>query len=258
MISMSRLSTRSPRERLVLFASVLLVWLLALAPAGVLAGPIDALLGVSPALPFEGSVSTTMTISALTLRVKYGGLVTVRGSLRSSGGTLLPGMAAALQRSYDGSTWTTVTVPVSPTGSYSAVVAVYRQTHFRWVCPGAADVASCTSAEMVVSSYASVGAPNVALRVRPGRSYSCVGSLKPRHAEGTYVIKMQWQVYTRGAWRSGGALLPLKVRNYSNYSRYGYVDRYIKGVPRGWRVRAIHADADHLRTNSAWKYYSVY
>ncbi len=42
-------------------------------------------------------------------------------------------------------------------------------------------------------------------------------------------------------------------------SRYRYADRYVRGVPVRWRVRAYHpGDANHATTYSSWEYYSVY
>jgi hypothetical protein len=199
----------------------------------------------------------TMSIAASTARVNYGGKVTLSSALRSSSGGLMPGVQAALQRSYDGANWTTLTAPVSPSGAYSAVVAVDRKTRFRWVFPGATDITPCMSAEKIVESYASVGKPNAPTRLRPKRNYLVLGILKPHHANGSYPIQMQFQYYRRGKWRNE-SFARVKAFDYKGYSQYGYWDRYARGVPRRWRVRAIHSDADHLRTYSSWEYYSVY
>jgi hypothetical protein len=200
----------------------------------------------------------TIPTSTSNLHVTYGKQVTLKSSLKRANGTLLPGMRVALQRSYNGSSWTAVTAPVSLTGSYSVVVPhVYRKTYFRWVFGGIGDFAPCTSASKLVESYASVTAPNVGSHLRLKHTYVAHGHLKPQHASGTYAITVYWQYYYRGAWRAEDSL-KLRVTNSDSYSKYTYGESYGKGVPRRWRVRARHSDSDHLSTYSGWKYYLVY
>ena len=200
---------------------------------------------------------TAVSTNAANLHVKYGTPVTLRSSLKRGSGELLPGMRLALQRSYNGSTWTTVTAPVSLTGSYSVVTPVYRKTYFRWVFGGADGFTPCISARRLVESHASVGRPNAPRRMRPRRRYLVFGTLKPAHRNGSSPILMQFQSYRRGRWRSAGSDW-VQAFDYKGYSLYAYYDRYGKGSPRRWRARALHGDADHLKTYSAWEYYSVY
>jgi hypothetical protein len=200
----------------------------------------------------------TISVNAANLHVKYGTKVALNSALRDSGGGLIPGRQVALQESFNGSTWTTVTAPTSLTGSYSVVRPIYRKTYFRWVFRGAPDLAPCTSARRLIESYAWVGQPNVPSHVHKNRTYTYIGYLKPRHTAGSTAVRVFVQTYYRGAWRDV-ASLGVGVVNYSSYSKYSYWERF-KGrdLPRRWRVRARHADSDHLTTYSPWRNYSVY
>jgi len=220
--------------------------------------------GVEPK-PFRVSLRVldkpTMSISTSTTKVSYGGRVTITGSLRDSASQLVTGQPVALKRSYDRSTWTTVTVPVSTTGNYSVTTPVYRNTYFRWFYAGGGDFAPAESSpDRLVYSYAYVTRPSIPTHISPGKTYTFKGYLKPQHAKGSASITLYWEYYSTKyrKWRKQ-ASMPVAVSDYSNYSVYKYKDRYGRGVPRRWRVKAVHPkDASHLTTSSSWEYYKVY
>jgi len=200
----------------------------------------------------------TMSVWSSTQHVDYGALVTIAGSLRNGGGALMPGRSATLQRSYDGRSWSNVRTLLSTTGSYSTRVNVYRNTTFRWSFAGEADAAACSSPWRVVKSHVYLPRPIVPSHMHKGRWYTNGGILKPQHTNGVFALTIQWQRYSRGAWRSEPKM-GVRALNYKTYSIYGYRERYGRGAPRRWRVRAIHyADSDHLSTYSSWRYYRVY
>ncbi len=193
------------------------------------------------------------------LIVRYGTLVTLRASLRNPAGVLVPSKQMTLQRSYDRKNWTGVTSPISATGFYAASTKVYRKTYFRWIYSGDDATAASVTPTALVYSYAYVTPPkNIPSRVRPNRTYYFYGYLKPKHTHGANAIRLQFQYYYRGRWRTDTSLA-VKIADYgSYYSRYRYADRYVRGVPRSWRVRAVHGDSSHLTTYSSWRYYKVY
>jgi len=203
--------------------------------------------------------ATAMTAWASNAQVRYGYLVTFKSTLKDAVDAKLPSKQVALQRSYNGSTWTTVTAPISATGDYSVALKVYQNSYFRWIYRGDTGTAPSVSPTKLVKSYAYLTRPAVPTRVVPGRSYTFSGILRPKHTAGTSPVRVQFQYYYRGKWRTD-SYLNVRIRNHKDgiSSEYRYADSYPKGVPRAWRVRAIHADANHVTTTTSWERYDVY
>ncbi len=79
---------------------------------------------------------------------------------------------------------------------------------------------------------------------------AAAGVLKPHHPEGSSAIKLQiWRTNLMGEWLLMKTLT-LKVTNYGDYSRYRAV--FSVSGPSSCKVRAIHEDADHVKTVSAF------
>jgi hypothetical protein len=87
------------------------------------------------------------------------------------------------------------------------------------------------------------------------RSYTVYGYLKPRHASGTYAVRVYKWRYSGGKWRSAG-YAKAKVVNYSSYSKYSVS---LKLTTKGkWRLAAYHADAGHAASwSSGYDYVTV-
>jgi len=199
-----------------------------------------------------------MTLASTPSKVKYGGTATLTGTITDSNGAAMKNQTVTLYRSYSGTGgWTVVRSFKTTTGGYSFATPVYRHTYFRVGFSGAGDYAQAESNRRLIYAYAYVQRPYVPKHIRPAKTYTFKGSLKPQHAQGTYAIRLYWQYYARGKWRSESSMA-VPVSNYSNYSIYKYRDRYGRGVARKWRVRAMHSDSSHLKTYSSWRYYSVY
>jgi photosystem II stability/assembly factor-like uncharacterized protein len=102
-------------------------------------------------------------------------------------------------------------------------------------------------------------APAVPRHVRAGRNYSCYGTLSPLHFFGEKSVKVVWQKFSGGRWRTASTMRPTNI-DYRTYTRYKVSFR-ITGWGHGtmrWRVQAIHLkDALHPQKTSLWRYFSV-
>jgi hypothetical protein len=88
------------------------------------------------------------------------------------------------------------------------------------------------------------------------RYYTVYGYLKPRHASGSYPVRIYKYRYVSGHWKSYG-YLSAKASNHSTYTKYS---RSIKLPYKGkWRVRAYApADSGHVATwSSGYDYVTV-
>jgi hypothetical protein len=83
-----------------------------------------------------------------------------------------------------------------------------------------------------------VGSPVAPAVMYKGRAKTVYGSLKPRHAAGTYPVWIyRWKRMPGGAWKSYG-YVKARVADYSTYSRYS---KALSFSSRGkWRIRAYH------------------
>jgi murein DD-endopeptidase MepM/ murein hydrolase activator NlpD len=81
------------------------------------------------------------------------------------------------------------------------------------------------------------------------------GYLQPRHTAGAAnVIMLQAWMLVRGTWQLVKTY-PATVSDYAGYSRYSFpVNLPYVG---SWRIRAVHADADHVWTNTGWAWVTV-
>jgi hypothetical protein len=95
--------------------------------------------------------------------------------------------------------------------------------------------------------------------LRARRNYTYYGTLKPLHFFGDKAIKVVWQKYTGGRWRTALTMRPTNI-DYAAYTRYKVSFRFT-GYGHGtirWRVQAIHLkDALHPQKASAWRYFYV-
>ena len=197
-----------------------------------------------------------LTSSARPATVAYNGRVTVRGSLRDTFGTLLPGRALVLQRSLNKTTWANVKSVASSTGIYATTIRIVRKTFFRWRFAGDATYAAGVSSRCYATSRASLTAPVTPSVARSGVRYTCYGYLRPQHVSGWAPISVSFYRYVSGRWRLITTLSGSSHTNVAGATRYSLWFR-ITNMPGKWRVRAMHVDTDHARTYSAWRYFAA-
>ena len=104
-----------------------------------------------------------------------------------------------------------------------------------------------------------VTAPAVGKYLKAWRTYTYYGTLKPLHFAGDKSVKVVWQKYSGGRWRTDSTMRPENL-DYNGYTRFKVsfsINAYGHGTMR-WRVQAIHLrDALHPQKASAWRYFSV-
>jgi hypothetical protein len=102
-----------------------------------------------------------------------------------------------------------------------------------------------------------VRTPVAPSRVSHTRYYTVWGYLEPRHASGTYPVRVYKERYVSGAWKSCG-YESARVSNYSSFSRYSHAIRL--PYHGKWRLRAYApADAAHAAAwSSGYDYVTVY
>ena len=109
------------------------------------------------------------------------------------------------------------------------------------------------------SRNVTVTAPSVPRSVRAWRDYTAWGTLQPLHYAGDESVKVVWQKFSGGRWRTDGTMRPENV-DFRGYTRYS-VDFSFTAIGSGsmrWRVQAIHLkDALHPQKASAWRYFTV-
>ena len=198
-----------------------------------------------------------LTASVKPAVVAYKGLVTVGGELRHGRGALLPGRALVLQTSPNGTSWSDFTSVDSLTGTYSTTTRIVRKTFFRWSFAGDATYPAAVSPKCSATCRASLTPLAVPSVVRIGVKYTSFGYLRPQHAGGRAPITISFYRYSSGRWRPmmGGTWSGWD--NVSGATRYGIWYRLGTNDAGRWRVRAMHRDADHVKTYSAWRYFVV-
>jgi photosystem II stability/assembly factor-like uncharacterized protein len=197
-----------------------------------------------------------LTVSAEPTVVAYGGTVHVTGRLTTAAGSLIAHRSVTLMASSDRVSWRRLKTLSSSTGKYSTSVAIRRRTYLRFEFAGDTTYALGRSATRSVTSRALLGAPAVPSPVYKYRPYTCYGTLKPQHRQGWYDTVVYCYAYGDGRWQflfSKSA----ENRDYRGYTRYKFSFE-LKGTG-AWtcRIRAVHKDADHARTVSAWRYFAV-
>lgn len=166
----------------------------------------------------------------------------------------ISGAQVVLQSSSNGKTFSTggpVTTSSAVNG-FSFGVAPSAKTWYRARVLPAPFLAQSFSPVVTVTPKAYLTRPSAS---RYGtRAYKLYGTLKPRHASGTYAVRIYRWRYTGGRWRAY-SYVRAKVVDYSGNSRYQIKHRFpYKGR---WRLRAYHSDSRHRATNSSYSYVTV-
>ena len=122
-------------------------------------------------------------------------------------------------------------------------------TWYRAAFAGAEGLDAATSEARSALPRAWVGNPNAASVMYRGKAATVKGYLKPRHAAGTFPVRVYKYRYISGKWKSYG-YVKAKASNYSAYSK---VSCSVKLPYKGrWRLRAYPpADAVHAASWSS-------
>lgn len=196
---------------------------------------------------------------------RYNATVTLRGNLESH---LVPIDQARVLVSGAGKTRTAVVSDptASGVGLYSLTIRnVVRKVTVRALYKGGTQNLPAAGNVVTIKPRALLSRP-VASQVKkptaPGmiptltvdnpRSWVISGTLKPRHRAGTQAVRLRCYKYSLSGTTFGYYLkktVSVKVSNIGAYSGY----RTTLKLPDGkWKIQAVHADADHAETISAF------
>jgi beta propeller repeat protein len=210
---------------------------------------------------YMATIAVTKTPTVLTLTAPaicaYGGPATVTGTLKTTSGVALSGKSVTLQKSANGTTWSSVkTMTTSATGAFSGSVAPTVKTYYRVVFAGDATRAGCTSPVRSILPRVSLAAPALSATAYLNKTLDFSGYLKPRHTPGAKTVL--------GFYRSEAAGWVYKKTVYAtNWDADAWTTYYVGSTAlslRGsWRVIAYHpADTLNAATWSAWRTFTVY
>jgi len=203
------------------------------------------------------------TISGQPLTVNYKGKVTISGTLSDyDTGTPLANRHAELYWTYDPTdydSWQLVGATDSPTGLFSIWVTglVDRRTYFSWWFDGDAEYWWESSDDVMIMARAQLARPGFALRVRHGVKVSAIGTMLPRHSAAQNRVshtKVEIYRYSSGKYRP---LTSLWAKAYNTATATKYSVSCVFHKAGKYRARAIHQDADHAKTTSSWRYFTV-
>ena len=128
----------------------------------------------------------------------------------------------------------------------------YRVVYSRTLLPEIAYEGSQTTA-VKIGCYAYLTAPTYK-RVTT-RTYDLWAMLMPRHAAGTYPVRLYLYHYERGRWVSKGYTTARASDAGTSSTRA--LRRYKFPATGSWRVRAYHADAGHVATWTTYRSIAV-
>jgi hypothetical protein len=208
----------------------------------------EATAGARPGAP------TALAIVASPSTVSYNGATVVSGLLTASAVPLPDKQGVSLWSSADnGASWQLrgAATYSATAGRYLASARCTRRTTFQMRFDGEAPYASSLSAPALVRAFAYLPRPSTPSVARRRYRFSVSGILAPRHTGSTRLY------FYRRVARRWVLFATTRARN----SNYGLVSRYLLScrirVAGTFRVRANHADADHLSTWSAWRAFIV-
>lgn len=192
--------------------------------------------------------------SASSVSLSYGSTFTVVGALRS-GGEGLPGQRVVLQSAAPGTSFrdTSQEVTTGAGGAFSFFVKPTSRTDYRVRFAGASVYAAALSTTSVYAlPRAYVGTPVAPATTSRSRYIAVRGLLRPRHAAGTYPVRVyRWRRTSAGGWTSYG-YVSARASDYSTCSRYACSVRL--PIAGAWRLQA-RAPADSGHAPALWSGY---
>jgi hypothetical protein len=188
----------------------------------------------------------------------YGVTVPIDATLEDASGTPLAGAAVALQSSRDGATFADVpgaTVTNLPGGVYRSVVAQAGRTWYRFAFAGSGAVSGTVSAATVVVPGVSLSTPSSKSKVSHTKSVAVSGTLRPAHASGSRVVKLQIKRWNGRRWADYSAAWTRVSYRSSSYSAYAVSLKLKKGA---YRLYALAPnDVQHSATTSGFRALTV-
>lgn len=201
---------------------------------------------LSYGLPTE---EATISIAA-SATIPYGQTGSVVGTLTAASGEMRRAATVDLYRASPGSAaWQFVTSSVTDSmGRYIFAVAPTSKTRYSVRFAGDTSLLSAESAAATVAPQVYVRTPIAPSTMSRSRYYTVYGSLKPRHAKGSYPVRIYRWRRVNGAWKSYGYVKAI-ASNYGTYTKYSA--RVRLSTAGKWRLRAIAPeDAAHARSYS--------
>lgn len=211
----------------------------------------------SVAFTVTANTAIGLTTGPITL-AKFGDACTIRGKLEL-GGSSPSGRRVSLQSGVTPSEFSDTgrAAVTAADGTFAFAVAPQKRTYYRVTFAGDAQgYTGSTSEYLAVTPRAAVGNPRVPKTVSLGQSATVTSLLRPRHASGSYPVRLFIDRYVGGKWKRYG-IVKVKVTNYADCSRY---TKSLKLPSRGrWRLRAYHpADPGHAASwSSSYGYVTV-
>jgi hypothetical protein len=203
------------------------------------------------------------TIGGQPLTVPYNGKVTISGTLRdAASGVALTNRSAKLCYTLDATdydSWVSLTTVNSATGQFSAQASgIQRRTYFSWLFDGDTTYVHGSSGDVTIMPRAKLTPPAFGATVRAGVLVTKWGTLRPMHslaANAQGHTQIYFYRYSNGKWRLSGHEWATSYRNTKSVTKYSA--QFRSSAVGKWRVRAIHADYDHAKTTSSWRYFRV-
>lgn len=212
---------------------------------------------------FEVRVPSTSALSSTSKpALGYGSTFSVGGNL-SAVGVPLAGHHIVLQSRVPGAEFkdTSRETTTAEDGAFMFCLKPTTKTYYRVRYAGATGYLPSASPSAYATPKVYVRTPIARSIMSRFRYYTVYGWLRPRHASGTYPVRIyKWKRTSGGGWRSYG-YEKAKVSNPSHYS--SVTSKYARSIRlpyRGkWRLRAsAPADSGHAATwSSGYDYVTV-
>jgi len=142
-------------------------------------------------------------------------------------------------------------------GQYRFAVSPQWKTKYRMRFPGDPYNHGSSSRMRTIDPGVYVSTPKAPKTMRRSRYYTVYGYLKPKHASGTYPVRIwRYKKTSSGKWKSYG-YVKAKASNYDGYTKYS---KKLRLTSKGkWRLRAYApADSMHVMTmSSGYDYVTV-
>lgn len=204
--------------------------------------------------------ATTVVVSSASKTLsKYGAAYSLTGRLESAGKPV-PGRTVLLETASSSTgpfSVSGISAETAVDGSFSLRHLPRSKTFYRVRFAGQTGVfLGATSAIRAATPRAYVRTPIAPLTMRAGRAATIYGYLKPRHASGSYPVRIYRYRDVGGKWKSYG-YVKAKASAYSRYTKY---TAKVKLPYRGrWRLRAYHpTDSGHAASwSSGFDYVTV-
>ncbi len=206
--------------------------------------------------------ATACALTKKSATIGYGAKITIAGTLRDSA-MGVRGCSVQLQSSSDGKTFKNTGTPCTTAagGAFTFTVAPTTKTYYRVHFAGSGNYyVAATSVAISFTPRVYLSAPTAPSTAYRSRAFTSVAYLKPRHAAGTYPVKLQ--CYRKERQHNGTYKWVLRktvLAKAANYSTYTKVSARASLPYAGkWFIRAYHAaDAKNAATYSSNRYLSV-